>query len=124
MEWDERDPTATILDLIEVYTVKFDANGIYTKHKNRVAAGGHRSVSGKDYDHGHVDGVGAEEIRLFGALAATSGKSVWSGDIATAYLNALTKVLIYVWPPSFVRFLNMTDTQLARVLSDIESGLH
>jgi len=72
VEWDERDPTATILDLIEVYTVKFDANGIYTKHKNRVAAGGHRSVSGKDYDHGHVDGVGAEEIRLFGALIAVA----------------------------------------------------
>jgi hypothetical protein len=50
IDYANRDRSATILEFVEIYTTKFDSSGVYTKHKLRLAIGGHRSIEGKDFD--------------------------------------------------------------------------
>jgi hypothetical protein len=91
-----------------VFTIKCDAEGIPTRFKARLVAGGHRQQEGIDYDETYAPVSRHATLRTFLSVAAWNGWEVHQLDIKTAFLNGEVDTDVFMMqPPGFCDGTNL-----------------
>jgi Reverse transcriptase (RNA-dependent DNA polymerase) len=83
--------------------VKTNADGIPTRFKARLVAGGHRQVEGIDYEETYAPVSRLATIRTMLSVAAHREWKVWQYDVTTAFLHGDIDADVYMMQaPGFV----------------------
>jgi hypothetical protein len=79
-----------------VYKIKEDSSGKPTRYKSCVVTQGFRQIEGLDYTDTFAPVATLAAVRLFFAICAYLGWTIFSADVATAYLNGYVDEEIYM----------------------------
>ena len=89
-----------LVDSKWVFVKKFDQHGHLIKYKARLVARGFTQRPGQDYDETYAPVAARAILRLFSAIAASTGMQQGHIDVSSAYLWSDIAEEIYLRPPA------------------------
>ena len=118
----DRDKSCNIYPLKDVYKIKFK-NGIFDKLKLRLCVLGNLMKRGIDCAKNvFAPTVSIIAARIFFAMAVMHGYPIWSLDIKTAYLTAISSGKYYCFFPNIFKIAQMSEEQVAELHNKLRHG--
>src|SRR5258707_12514469 len=99
--WDLIKPPAgaNVMESMWVYDIKWDGKGNCIKDKARLVGKGYTQQLGIDYNETWAGVTRLESVRITAAIPAKKDLRLWRIDFVRAYLNSLTKEVIFMKQP-------------------------
>ena len=82
-----------------VFKIKFDSKGDIERYKARLVARGYTQIEGINFEETFAPVAKMESIRIVLAISAEEDLLLDHVDMVTAYLNAILKQALYMYPP-------------------------
>ncbi len=96
----EREPWMKVIPCKWIFTIKTDSDGVPTRFKARLVAGGHRQVEGVDYDETFAPVSRHTTLRTMISVAANRSWKCRQVDIKTAFLHGEVDKDVFMAQPS------------------------
>ena len=118
----DRDQACNIYPLKDVYKIKFK-NGTFDKLKLRLCVLGNLMQRGIDCAKNvFAPTVSVIAARIFFAMAVLHGYPIWSLDVKTAYLTAVSSGKYYCFFPNIFKIAQMTEDEVAKMRHKLMHG--